>query len=714
MSNTVFSPEQLTESQKKAVYHVDGALLVLAGAGSGKTRVITSRIAALIAHGISPYNICAITFTNKAAEEMQQRVASQASARGVYISTFHSLCVRILRQFADEAGVRANFSIYDSADQKRCMKEAVKACELAGGNFPPSRMLEAVSRMKNDLEDVEAFQERADDFYTKTLAKVYRKYQRILTDNNAMDFDDLLVRTAFVLRDCQDVRRQISNRFRYLLVDEYQDTNHAQYQIAKGIALEHGNICVTGDPDQSIYKWRGADIGNILAFEEDYPDATVVKLQENFRSTPNILQLADKLIAHNVNRKEKVLIPTRAAGDEPVIKAASDARDEAATLADLVVERIAEGADANEMAVFYRVNSMSRLIEEAFVERQIPYQVVRGIEFYARKEIRDMISYLKLMVNPDDDVAFARAVGTHTRGIGKTTLERITAYAQRTMMSSYAAAAKVAHIESIAKATQGKVAAFAHMIEGLKTNMTGKVAPLMKRVFKDTGLADTLQSGGDKEQVAYENVIELINSAAAYDKQAEEPSLIDYLQTIALYSDTDAYDPESGKVSLMTLHAAKGLEFDDVFMIGLEDGLLPHERSMEFGDDIEEERRLFFVGITRARKRLHISHARHRTVHGQFLRTVPSSFLFEIGYELEETVGADVLDFTDADTCYDDEDSQTERFRANELVEHGKFGLGRVKEFLDLGEESIVVIRFNSGLTKSLMIKYAKLTRPGK
>ncbi|RKY07325.1 MAG: hypothetical protein DRP66_06925, partial [Planctomycetota bacterium] len=313
---------------------------------------------------------------------------------------------------------------------------------------------------------------------------------------------------------------------------------------------------------------------------------------------------------------------------------------------------------------------------------------------------------------PDDDVAFVRAVGTHSRGIGKTTLERIAAYAHRTMVSSYAAAAKVANIESIAKATQGKVAAFVNIIEGLKKNMTGKAAPLMKRVFKETGLADTLRSGGEKEQAAYENVVELINSAAAYDKQAEEPSLIDYLQTIALYSDTDAYDPASGKVSLMTLHAAKGLEFDDVFMIGLEDGLLPHERSMGFGDDIEEERRLFFVGITRARKRLHISHARHRTVHGQFLRTVPSGFLFEIGYEVEESVGADMLDFADSDIHYDDEDSQSDRFGTNELVEHGKFGLGRVKEFLDLGEDSIVVVRFNSGLTKSLMIKYAKLTRP--
>jgi len=713
MSKTVFSPDQLTESQKKAVYHVDGALLVLAGPGSGKTRVITSRIAALIEHGISPYNICAITFTNKAAEEMRQRLGGMAHAGGVHISTFHSLCVRILRQFAAEAGIRANFSIYDTADQKRCMKEAVRACDLAGSNFPPSRMLDAVSRLKNDLEDVDSLQGRAGDYFTKILAKVYRKYQQILADNNALDFDDLLVRCAFLLRDCVDVRRRISDRFRYLLVDEYQDTNHAQYQIARGIALEHGNICVTGDPDQSIYKWRGADIGNILAFEQDWPDATVVKLQENFRSTPNILKLADKLIAQNVNRREKVLIPTLATGEEPVIGAAPDARVEAATVADLIAERISAGTDANEIAVFYRVNSMSRVIEEAFVERQIPYQVVRGIEFYARKEIRDMLSYLKLMVNPDDDVAFARAVATHSRGIGKTTLERITNRARRMMTSSYAAAAKVDQIDSIGKAAQGRVRAFVNMIEDFRKDMTGRVAPLMERVFKETGLADALRSGGEKEQSACENVGELINSAAAYDAQAEEPSLVDYLQTIALYSDTDAYDPQSGKVSLMTLHAAKGLEFDDVFIVGLEDGLLPHERSMQFADDIEEERRLFFVGITRARKRLHISYARHRTVHGQLLRTTPSVFLFEIGYRPGED-GGDLLDFTDEDICCDDEDSQNGRFRINELVEHGKFGLGRVKEYLDLGEDSIVVVRFNSGVTKSLMIKYARLTRTGR
>ena len=714
MTQVAFSSDQLTESQRKAVNHIDGALLVLAGPGSGKTRVIISRIAAMLDAGISAYNICAITFTNKAAEEMRERLSDHPQARSVHISTFHSLCVRLLRQYAHQAGIATNFSIYDTADQKRCMKQAVKACDLAAGNFPPSKMLEGVSKLKNDLEDPETFEARAEDYYNKILAKVYRKYQDILKDNNALDFDDLLVKTAFLLRDCSDVRRQIGDRFRYLLVDEYQDTNHSQYQIAKGIALEHGNICVTGDPDQSIYKWRGADIGNILAFESDWPDAVVVKLEENFRSTPNILSVADKLIAYNVNRKQKMLIPTLPAGDEPAINAFGDAEAESVDVAERVSAMIDEGVDPNEIAVFYRVNSMSRPIEEAFIREQIPYQVVRGVEFYARKEIRDMISYLKLMANPDDSVAFGRAIGTHKRGIGKTTLDKIAAFAERNLRSSYAAAKTAHSIDSIAKGTQGKVAAFVSMIESFKKHMAGKVAPLLERVFKDTGLADALRAGGEKEEAAYENVVELINAASKYDELTEEPSLVDYLQTIALYSDSDAYDAASGKVSLMTLHAAKGLEFDNVFIIGLEEGILPHERSMEFGDDIEEERRLFFVGITRARKKLHISYARHRVTRGQFLRTVPSNFLYEIGYQPKETGFVESLDFVDEISSQDfGQEAEGEYFKVNELVEHAKFGMGRVKEFLNLGEDSIIVVKFNSGKTKSLMMKYANLTRVG-
>ncbi len=713
--------EKLTESQKRAVYHRDGPLLVLAGPGSGKTRVITSRIAALINSGVRPYNICAITFTNKAAEEMRNRVGRFTHSSGVHISTFHSLCVRLLRQYGAHCGVTANFTIYDDADQKRCVKEAIKRADYESSRFTPASMLAAISKCKNDLEDPDEVKSRGDTYYVKALGRIYSEYQRILLENNALDFDDLLVKTAHLLRDRPDIRSEISARFRYILVDEYQDTNHAQYQIAKGLALEHGNICVTGDPDQSIYRWRGADITNILAFEKDWPNAVVIKLEENFRSTPNILAMADKLIATNTNRKEKTLIPTRQDGQDAVIECYGDEKNESAAVAGQIKQLIARGTDPATIAVFYRVNSMSRPLEEAFIDQQLPYQVVRGVEFYARGEIKDMLSYLKLIVNPSDDVAFLRAVTTHSRGIGKKTIEKAAEHAHYNGAGIFENLENAHKIPGISAAARKKLGGFYVMIKKFSSEADGPVAALMEKVFTETGYLESLQSGGDKEQSAIENIDELINAASRYDQNTENPSLVDYLQSIALYSDSDAYDAESSRVSLMTLHAAKGLEFENVFIVGLEEGLLPHERSMDSPEEMEEERRLFFVGITRAKDSLFISHAKHRVVRGQFLRTVPSQFLYEIGYKPDS-------DETDFDTWDDksspqssnelvyenvDTEPQQGRYRVNELVEHSKFGLGRVKEFLELGENSIVVVRFNSGKTKSLMLKYAKLTRAG-
>ncbi len=707
MHNTL--SQQLTPSQRQAVFHTEGALLVLAGPGSGKTRVITYRIAALIDSGVRPYNICAITFTNKAAEEMRHRASLLGASAGAHISTFHSLCVRILRRYADKAGIKPNFSVYDQADQVRCAKEAVKECEFDSSNFPPSRMLDAISTLKNKLVDAESFRADASDFFSRTLAEVYVCYERILRERNGLDFDDLLMKTAFLLRDCPDVCSELSDRFKFLLIDEYQDTNHAQYTIAKTLALHHGNICATGDPDQSIYRWRGADIRNILAFENDWPDATVVKLEENFRSSANILAAADSLIACNQHRKQKKLISTKPEGRGILVTAFEDENVEARAVAEQIRELADKGEALRNMAVFYRVNAQSRAIEEALIRSKLPYQIVRGIEFYRRKEIRDLLAYLKVLVNPEDEIALQRIINTPARGIGKTTIDRVSAYATINSTSFYEALKNSGKIESLSKAARAKLAVFVNMIEQFKKDIGGKVAPLAERIFTESGLAESLKASGPDGKDAIENANELINSAAEYDQQAEEPALIDYLHQISLFSDTDAYDAQSDRVALMTLHAAKGLEFENVFIVGVEEGLLPHERSSATGsdDELEEERRLFFVGITRAMAGLNISYAKYRTIHGQFLRSIPSQFLFELGVQATEEPQQN--DYYDGDS---DDISPTgePRLMPGQLVRHETFGLGRVKEFLDMGDNSIAVVKFNSGQTKSLMLKYTNLS----
>ncbi|MFC1633463.1 ATP-dependent helicase [Planctomycetota bacterium] len=697
---------QLTDSQRQAVFHVEGPLLVLAGPGSGKTRVITYRIAALIDVGVPPYNICAITFTNKAAEEMRQRAAALGASGGAHISTFHSLCVRILRRYADRLGIRSNFSVYDDADQRRCIKEAVKECAFDTTNFPPARMLDAISTLKNKLIDADSFKTEADDFFSRTLAEIYLGYERLLSERNGLDFDDLLMKAAFLLRDCPDVCSELGNRFKFLLIDEYQDTNNAQYTLAKALVSQHNNICATGDPDQSIYRWRGADIRNILAFESDWPDAEVVKLEENFRSTATILAAADHLITYNRNRKEKKLVPTQSEGQAVQITAFEDEKAEALAIAQQVKELADGGASLKEMAVFYRVNAQSRAIEEAFIKEKIPYQIVRGVEFYRRKEIRDLLAYLKILVNPNDEIALLRIINTPTRGIGKTSIERVRAFAAHNGISFLEAVKKSGSIDSLSKAPKAKLAVFSNLLEQFRKDLTGQVAPLAERVFKESGLEEFLRAAGADGQSAVENVNELINGAADYDQQAEEPSLIDYLHQISLFSDTDAYDAASDRVALMTLHAAKGLEFENAFIAGVEEGLLPHERSgaSENEDELEEERRLFFVGITRAKTGLFISYALYRTIRGQYLRTIPSQFLFELGVDFTERIEEDDYDEDDTSQSVPD-------FKPGQLVRHDLFGLGRIKEYLDIGENSIAVVKFNSGQTKTLMLKYANLAK---
>ena len=693
--------------------------MVLAGPGSGKTRVITYRIATLIESGVKPGNICAITFTNKAAEEMRQRAAALGASGGARISTFHSLCVQILRRYADAAGVHPNFSIYDEADQSRCVKEALKDCDVDATSLPPARVLEAISTLKNKLVEAEAFKLQAEDFFSKTLAKVYARYQRILTERNGLDFDDLLMKAALLLEGNSTVCRELSERFQYLLIDEYQDTNHAQYRLAKALVSSHNNICVTGDPDQSIYRWRGADIRNILAFEKDWPDATIITLEENFRSTAEILRAADKLIACNRHRKPKSLVPVRSHEGQVSVDCYEDADREADAVAQRIQAILAKGVSGREIAVFYRVNAMSRALEEAFIRRRVAYQVVRGVEFYNRKEIRDLLAYLKVLVNPADEVALQRIINTPARGIGKVTIDKIGDYAARSGIALFEAVKTANEIPGLSAAVKEKLADFAKMMAGFAPQIDGEVAPLAERVFRETGLEASLKSAGLEGQTAVENVEELINTAAAYDKQTDSPSLVDYLQQIALFSDADAYDAASGQVALMTLHAAKGLEFEHVFIIGLETGLLPHERANGNQDELEEERRLFFVGVTRAKTNLYVSHARYRTFRGQLLRTIPSQFLFELGsgfvHEVPEPDDESCPSRSQPapkSTPFSSETAQRPApFVPGELVRHKTFGLGRVKKFVDMGANSVIMISFNSGQTKSLLLQYAELTK---
>ncbi len=700
--------EQLTASQRQAVFHTEGPLLVLAGPGSGKTRVVTYRIAALIDSGVQAHNICAVTFTNKAAEEMRKRCTELLGfLNRANISTFHSLCVRILRRYSSKANINQNFSIYDATDQAKCMRQAVKDCNLNAADFSPARMLDAVSALKNRLVDVDTLKIEANDFFSTTLAKIYMRYQQILSEANALDFDDLLLKTAFLLRDFADAREELSNRFKFVLIDEYQDTNHAQYRIAKLLVSQHNNICATGDPDQSIYRWRGADIRNILAFEEDWPQAKVIKLEENFRSTPNILKAADSLISFNQSRKDKVLIPTRPEGSDIVVNCCEDETNEAETVANLIRELTERGVSLRGIAVFYRINAMSRALEEALIKNKIQYQIVRGIEFYNRKVIRDLLAFLKVLVNPEDEIALLRIINTPARGIGRTTIDRVKAYAAAGRLSFYEALKQADKIDSLSKGSKAKVAVFVNTIEELKKKLNKPVAFIAQSVFDKTGLAASLKDSKDTD--AIENINELINAAAGYDKQTNEPSLLDYLQQISLFSDVDTYDTDRPYVALMTLHSAKGLEFDNVFIVGLEEGLLPHERSSEDDEEIEEERRLFFVGITRAKLKLFVSYCLYRTTRGQLLRCNLSPFLYELGIFRHEEIR------NDEDGIYYDDEYQRRGtfspiFTPGQLVRHGSFGLGRVKDFVDMGENSIVVVNFNSGQTKSLKVKFANLS----
>jgi DNA helicase-2/ATP-dependent DNA helicase PcrA len=650
--------EQLTDAQRAAVTHIDGPLLILAGPGSGKTRVVTHRIAYLLAHGVPAWQIVALTFTNKAADEMKRRLAILAPGQNVWVSTFHRFCGRQLRQYARYLGLQENYSIYDTGDSLAALKRAIDALGLELTHVTPERVQAAISWAKNNLITAEEYQPKPGNPIGNIVAQVYPRYQAELLASSAVDFDDMLLHVATLLRDHPEIRAQLDQRYRYVMVDEYQDTNLAQYAIVRAMSVDYPNLAVTGDPDQSIYGWRGANLNNILEFEKDFPDVKIVRLEQNYRSTKRILRVADHLIQHNTKRKKKSLFTENDEGKPVALLAQPNQNTEADWIANYIAGQVATGRrQPRDFAVFYRMNALSRQLEHSLREYGIPYQMVNGVEFYQRKEIKDVLAYLHLLNNPRDGVAFLRIVNTPARGIGRATIGQVLSHADRRGLPLLAAAREAGMIETLPKRAAVAVAKFVSLYDRLALAAGGPVEEIMGLVLSETGYRQMLienDSEEDDERLA--NIEELLTAAREYDEQNPgENRLEGFLEQASLVNDTDAWEVDDNRVTLMTLHAAKGLEFPVVFIVAVEEGLLPHERSRAEPDQVEEERRLFFVGITRAREELHLSMARYRSFRGQNRMAIPSPFLMQLPTE-EMEVG----DYSWASPSWQSGDGKTE------------------------------------------------------
>lgn len=785
--------EGLTEDQARAVTTTEGPVLVLAAAGSGKTRVITRRIGYLVHNGIPPWQILALTFTNKAAGEMRERVndllapgedpQSNRSLRGLTVTTFHALCARLLRRYAELAelpGLKPDYTIYDTADQMALMKRIIKALDLSTTNWPPRSMLGAISNAKNELQDADAFERTAGDFASRTVAKVYHAYQKGLRAAGAVDFDDLLLLTATMLKDRPAIRAEIQQRYQYMMIDEYQDTNRAQFLIASLIAgtdAERGsapNICVVGDPDQSIYGWRGADITNILDFETRYTGAQTIPLGQNFRSSAPILHIADTLIQHNKQRKHKPLFTTSQGGDEIEVVLCRDEHHEAEHVVDWFRAKHEHAAENGKefawknCAIFYRTNALSRVIEEQLRRQGIPYVVARGTAFYQREEVKDVLAYLRVVANTADDVNLERVLNKPTRGIGKSSQQAAQAQAAAHGTPLFEALRHADQIQGITPRSQKAMKQFAETVDdwnGAGTFMgqgiAGSLAGLVERVIRESGIEGhykKLAAKNEADADRLDNLDELISSAADFEQDydpADDPLNFDievaqaggepdvppllqllraYLERVTLVADADAVDPDQGALTLMTLHAAKGLEFPAVAMIGLEENTLPHARAQMSETELEEERRLCFVGITRAMQNLIMTSARYRTVRGMHERTIPSRFLEEIGSEhVRVSDQADAMGGLDNTwTGQNDQRGFTNSGPVRELsstaevrrshqgnrlasgltqgtrVQHPRFGLGVIKTVTG-GANARAQVEFKDVGTKTLVLEYAKL-----
>lgn len=745
--------DTLNKPQKEAVFHTEGPLLILAGAGSGKTRVLTHRIAYLIEEkGVNPWNILAITFTNKAAEEMRQRVDSLVGigAESIWVSTFHSMCVRILRRYIDRLGYDNRFTIYDTDDQKTLMKEVCRKTDIDTKRFKERMLLSVISSAKNEMILPEEFELNAGgDFVQLKIAKVYKEYEAQMRANNALDFDDLLVKTVQLLETQPDVRENYQERFRYIMVDEYQDTNTVQFRLVSLLAGKYRNLCVVGDDDQSIYKFRGANIRNILDFEKEFSDAKVIKLEQNYRSVGNVLEVANSVIRNNKGRKEKTLWTDNEKGEKIRLRQFDTAYDEAQFIAEDIKDETAQGANYSDHAVLYRTNAQSRLLEEKFVAMNIPYKIVGGINFYSRREIKDVLSYLKTIDNGKDDLAVRRIINVPKRGIGLTTINRIQESAAARGIGFYDALSAPDLIPGIGRSAS-KLDSFAALIEYFKgRSEESGVTDLLTEVIEKTGYTESLEADDPEElEARVQNIDELVSKAAVYEEscsdRGERPTLSGFLEEVALVADIDSVAEDRDYVILMTLHSAKGLEFPHVYLAEMEDGLFPSYMSIS-GDDpeeLEEERRLCYVGVTRAEEKLTLTCARMRLVRGErqynsmsrFIKEMPSALIDtgkrEGGFSQNVSLGEKRTYSSEVSGYKRSAYAQKPAFAAiqkgsglmakkseglsygvGDRVRHVKFGDGTVTEIKEGGRDYEVTVQFDTAGVRKMFALFAKLIK---
>lgn len=734
----------LNPQQAEAVINTEGPMLIMAGAGSGKTKVLTCRVANLLQKGVRPYRILAITFTNKAAAEMRERVNNMSgpAAKDVWLFTFHAFCARFLRMEIDKLpGYGGNFAIYDTADSQNLIKQILKEMNLDDKRFQPSGILSRISNAKNALQDAAAFARQAGDFYEQKVADIYSRYEQKLQLNNALDFDDLLMLSIKLLQENKEVREKYQDRFDYLLVDEYQDTNHAQYLLTKFLAAKHRNICVVGDADQSIYGWRGADIQNILDFEKDYPDAKVIKLEQNYRSTQIILDAANAVIENNTGRKPKNLWTENKSGADIIYFQAVDERDEAR----FVIEQLqnlqrTENKKLGDMAILYRTNTQSRIFEEMLIKSGISYNMVGGLKFYERKEIKDIIAYLRVIFNPADSLSLLRIINVPKRGIGDASLAKIQAYAAANNVSLFEAVSNAAAIDGLSSRFVSKLDDLAGIIfELMNLASEAPVEDLIDRVLHDTGYLEELENERTPQaQSRIDNLHELISVAQEFAASEEENNLENFLAHVALVSDIDDTELGEDAITLMTLHSSKGLEFPVVFLVGMEEGLFPHARTLMDETEIEEERRLCYVGITRAKEKLFLSSTKMRTIYGNTVTYPPSRFLQEIPARLVKTIKRQerfsaLENFKQVSEKYSTRPQKPAstfnphsfmpqkpaaaaggtgtRFNTGDRVSHSKWGEGMVVSVKDSPDGQEVKVAFAGAGVRSLLTKYAVLKK---